>query len=168
MQGAADPCEELLRRVERLALGGAQQSLARDAGHPSRDVHVPQTAGAVLQIWLEQVRGDAEALGSSGGVFLQRSREAGNILRGDGADAVGGIPDEGRVTCDRAHVEHRGEGVESLSSDPLALGRRAHRLPDLEPAVPQRVQEPWASTATCSDRSPSCTISRSTSDAGSC
>ena len=64
--------------------------------------------------------------------------------------AVGGVGRQVRIARQVPEVEHGREGVQMLARHLDALPRRSHRVPDLEPRVPERIQEPF-----CDLRDPS-------------
>ncbi|GBC87707.1 hypothetical protein HRbin12_01724 [bacterium HR12] len=149
VERAPDPQQELVGVLQGGGLGGAEQpagaqhpevALApEDGGEPAEGVDVPQPAGALLQVRLEQVTDVAEALRTSLGVGEEAIGEA---LGAEPRDErrSGPLPELG-VPRERAPVEQRRGRVEAFLRDGDALLRGPHRVPEPKARVPQGVQE---------------------------
>ena len=141
LQGAADPGQELLGSVGPRSFGGAQQGITGDGRRPANRLDVAEPSGSVLEVRLEQMGRDAEPFRPHERVLTQGARERRHVVGRDGADAVGSLTRDRQVAGDGAQVEHRRQSVEMTPGHLLALDGRAHRVSDLEPAVPQRIEE---------------------------
>ncbi|GIU98594.1 MAG: hypothetical protein KatS3mg014_0210 [Actinomycetota bacterium] len=149
VERAPDPQQELVGVLQGGGLGGAEQpagaqhpevALAPEGGgEPAEGVDVPQPAGALLQVRLEQVADVAEALRTSLGVGEEAIGEA---LGAEPRDErrSGPLPELG-VPRERAPVEQRRGRVEAFLRDGDALLRGPHRVPEPDARVPQGVQE---------------------------
>ena len=114
---------------------------AADGFEPPQRLQVAEAAGARFQIGLQHGGGWAHALVACSGVGTQHLGEPSGVVRRDRphrrARSIGELPVPRQVP----QVEHRGEPVEALTGSHDALLGGAHRVPHLEPGVPQRIEQ---------------------------
>ncbi len=140
VQGHPHGDERVLGIVELLAIG--LDELEPGGLRPCEGLHVAQTTAAVLEIWLQQERDLAGGSVPGGHPLGELGQPARGTLPpgtfGPGANVEGQLG----IARDRTCAELRGRRVQIVERQAARLFDGEHAVPELHPAVPERVPDP--------------------------
>ena len=152
MQFVAGAQEKVIGGFELTALGGADQfarlQLRRGAGavfeksHPVQVLKIAQAAAAVLDVRLLHGRGVA-ILGMTRRLVLHAQVDVFRLVPGHALveDLLLENLEQLRVARDQPRLDERGLGLHVAVRDLDAIRDAAHRLPHLQPDVPQWIEQ---------------------------